>query len=41
VKIQDNLAVEGSVGWFLGQGRDIVGRFGDSDFIYARLRYYF
>jgi hypothetical protein len=39
--IRDNLALEGSVGWFIGGGRDLVGRFGDSDFLYARLKYYF
>jgi hypothetical protein len=40
-KLGDNVAIEGSGGWFIGSGRDIVGRFADSDFIYARLRYYF
>jgi hypothetical protein len=39
--LKDNLALEGSLGWFLGDGRDLVGRFGDSDFAYLRLRYYF
>jgi hypothetical protein len=40
-KIRDDLALEGSGGWFIGTGRDTVGRFADSDFVYARLRYYF
>ena len=40
-KIRDNVALEGSGGWFVGGGRDIVGRFADSDFLYARLKYYF
>jgi hypothetical protein len=40
-KIRDNVALEGSGGWFIGEGRDIVGRFADSDFLYARLKYYF
>jgi hypothetical protein len=40
-KLQDNLALEGSIGWFNGRGFDTVGRFSDSDFIYARLKYYF
>jgi predicted RND superfamily exporter protein len=40
-KLRDNLAVEGSAGWFIGDGRDIVGRFADSDFVYVRLRYYY
>jgi hypothetical protein len=37
----DNLALEGSAGWFLGSGRDTIGRFADSDFVYARLKAYF
>jgi hypothetical protein len=40
-RIRDNVALEGSAGWFIGDGRDVVGRFADSDFVYARLRYYF
>jgi hypothetical protein len=40
-KIRDNVAIEGSVGWFIGEGRDLVGRFADSDFVYGRLKYYF
>jgi predicted RND superfamily exporter protein len=39
--LRDNVAVEASVGWFIGHGRDIIGRFGDSDFAYMRLKYYF
>lgn len=39
--LRDNLALEGSIGWFIGGGRDLVGRFGDRDFVYARLKYYF
>jgi uncharacterized protein len=39
--LRDNLALEGSGGWFIGSGRDIVGRFADCDFLYARLKYYF
>ena len=41
VSLRDNFALEGSLGWFGGDGTDIVGRFGDSDFLYARLKYYF
>jgi predicted RND superfamily exporter protein len=37
----DNVALEASGGWFPGEGNDVVGRFSDSDFVYARLRYYF
>jgi hypothetical protein len=40
-ELRDNLALEGSVGWFIGEGRDLVGRFSDSDFSYVRLKYYF
>lgn len=40
-KIRDNVSLEGSGGWFIGDGRDVVGRFGDSDFLYVRLKYYF
>ncbi len=39
--IRDNLALEASIGWFAGNGRDLIGRFGDSDFSYLRLKYYF
>ena len=40
-RLQDNLVLEGSIGWFNGESLDTVGRFGDSDFVYARLKYYF
>ena len=40
-KLRDDLALEISGGWFAGDGRDLVGRFKDSDFVYARLKYYF
>lgn len=39
--LRDDVAVEGSGGWFAGEGRDLVGRFADSDFVYLRLKYYF
>ena len=39
--LRDNLALEGSIGWFAGHGRDVVGRFADSDFAYVRVKYYF
>ena len=39
--LRDNLALEGSVGWFAGTGQGLIGTFADSDFIYARLKYYF
>ena len=39
--LRDNVALEGSLGWFLGGGRDLVGQFDDRDFLYVRLKYYF
>jgi hypothetical protein len=39
--VRDNLALEGSVGWFAGDSLDLIGRFGDSDFAYLRVKYYF
>jgi hypothetical protein len=39
--LQDNVALEGSAGWFAGRGRDFTGRFADCDFLYVRLKYYF
>jgi hypothetical protein len=39
--LRDNLALEASIGWFAGDGQDLVGRFGDSDFAYLRVKYYF
>ena len=39
--VRDNVAVEASLGWFAGDGAGLIGRFGDSDFVYARLKYYF
>jgi hypothetical protein len=39
--LTDDVALEGSTGWFAGEGRDTIGRFGDSDFVYVRLKYYF
>lgn len=39
--LRDNLALEASLGWFAGDGRDLIARFGDSDFAYLRVKYYF
>jgi len=39
--LRDNLALEGSIGWFVGTGQNLIGTFADSDFVYARLKYYF
>jgi len=40
-KLRDDLALESSIGWFVGSGRDLIGRFSGSDFAYARLKFYF
>lgn len=40
-KLRDNLALEASGGWFIGDGRDTIGRFADSDFAYLRMKYFF
>jgi hypothetical protein len=40
-KLRDDVALEGSGGLFIGDGRDTIGRFEDSDFLYLRLKYYF
>jgi hypothetical protein len=39
--LRDNVALEGSLGWFAGSGVDTIGRFADSDFVYVRLKYFF
>ncbi len=39
--LRDDVTVEGSAGWFAGEGRDLVSRFGDSDFACLRLKYSF
>jgi len=39
--LRDNVAVEGSLGWFGGSGADAISRFSDSDFAYVRLKYFF
>ena len=40
-KLRDDVALEGSFGWFSGSGPDTIGRFSDSDFLYVRLKYFF
>ena len=39
--LRDNVALEGSLGWFAGSGLDTISRFADSDFVYLRLKYFF
>jgi MMPL family len=40
-ELRDNVDLEGSVGWFIGQGDDLIGRFAESDFVYVRLKCFF
>lgn len=39
--LRDDVALEGSIGWFAGSGLDTISRFADSDFVYLRLKYFF
>jgi hypothetical protein len=39
--LRDNLWLEGSVGWFLGEGTDTLSRFAARDFAYVKLKAYF
>jgi hypothetical protein len=39
--LRDNLALEGSIGWFFDESADTIGRFADRDFLYARVKVYF
>ena len=40
-KPADDVAIETSAGWFAGEGDDVITRFGDRDFAYLRVKYYF
>jgi hypothetical protein len=39
--LRDNLSLEGSVGWFFGDGDDTISRFADRDFVTVSLKTYF
>ena len=39
--LRDNLSLEGSIGWFFGQGDDTISRFADRDFVTVSLKTYF
>jgi hypothetical protein len=41
VELRDNVSVEASLGWFVGEGAGIIARYTDRDFVYARLRVFF
>jgi hypothetical protein len=39
--LRDSLALEGTVGWFFGDGDDTISRFADRDFVKLSLKAYF
>jgi hypothetical protein len=39
--IRDNLSLDGTVGWFFGEGDDTISRFADRDFLAVSLKAYF
>ena len=45
VELRNNLALEGSVGWFFGSpdagGRDVIASLADRDFVYVRMKVHF
>ena len=40
-KPADDVAIESSVGWFAGDGDDVITRFADRDFFFVRVKRYF
>lgn len=40
-KPMDDVAVDATAGWFAGEGDDVITRFGDRDFAFVRLKYFF
>jgi hypothetical protein len=41
ISVRDDVSLEGSAGLFGGRGRDVLARFADRDFLYARLKVFF
>jgi hypothetical protein len=41
LELRDNVTLESSAGLFIGSGTDTIGRFGDADFVYSRVKYFF
>jgi Protein of unknown function (DUF1302) len=41
ISLRDNVSVEGSGGLFVGDGGDVLSRFRERDFLYARLKVFF
>lgn len=40
-KPADDVAVDATIGWFAGEGDDVITRFGDRDFAFVRMKYFF
>jgi hypothetical protein len=40
-KPMDDVAVDATLGWFAGEGDDVITRFGDRDFAFVRMKYFF
>jgi hypothetical protein len=41
ISVRDNVALEASAGWFLGEGSDALGRLASKDFAYGQLKVFF
>ena len=41
IRVRDNVWLEISGGWLLGNGLDMLSRFSQHDFLYSRLKFYF
>lgn len=39
--LRDNLSLDGTIGWFFGEGDDTISRFADRDFVAVSLKAYF
>jgi hypothetical protein len=39
--LRENTWLEGSIGWFMGEGDDALSRFSTRDFLYVRVKTYF
>ncbi|MBA3948958.1 MAG: hypothetical protein H0X44_03330 [Acidobacteria bacterium] len=37
----DDVAIDATAGWFAGEGDDVITRFGDRDFAFVRMKYFF
>lgn len=40
-KPMDDVAIDATAGWFAGEGDDVITRFGDRDFAFLRMKYFF